>query len=97
MNHDHEHPGGSQPGMQPPVQPVQDRRALYVRGGLTVLIIISVIYLLTNHWLHVLDALPYVFLVGMMAMHMGGHGGHGGHGGGASAAGTAERSAGNDN
>ncbi|MFB9653470.1 DUF2933 domain-containing protein [Pseudarthrobacter oxydans] len=80
MNHDHQHPGGSRPGMQPPVQPAPDRRALYLRGALTVLIIIAVFYLLTNHWVHVLDALPYFFVVGMMAMHLFGHGGHGGGG-----------------
>lgn len=68
---------------------------MYVRGGLTVLIIIAVIYLLNSHWLHVLDALPYVFVVGMLAMHLFGHGGHGGHGD--SHDGTAGRSAGNGN
>ncbi|MEV8085501.1 DUF2933 domain-containing protein [Pseudarthrobacter oxydans] len=98
MNHDHHHSGGNQPGTPPPAQPVQDRRALYLRGGLTVLIIIAVFYLLTNHWLHVLDALPYIFVVGMMAMHLFGHGGHGGHGGHeGSVGGTAGRSPGNGN
>lgn len=98
MRHDHHHLGGNQPGTPPPVQPVQDRMALYLRGGLTVLIIIAVFYLLTNHWLHVLDALPYIFVVGMMAMHLFGHGGHGGHGGHeGSVGGTAGRSPGNGN
>ncbi|WP_346958314.1 DUF2933 domain-containing protein [uncultured Arthrobacter sp.] len=94
MNHDHQHTGGSHPEQQPPVPPVQDPKDLYLRGGLTVLIIIAVIYLLTSHWLHVLDALPYVFVVGMLGMHLFGHGGHGGHGG---HDGTAERRAGNGN
>lgn len=102
MNHAHGYPGGSQPEPSPPIRPAPDPRALLIRGGLTVLIIIAVIYLLTNHWLHLLDALPYVFVVGMLAMHMFGHGGHGGHGGshgghGGSHGGTAERSAGNGN
>ncbi|MEV8183858.1 DUF2933 domain-containing protein [Specibacter sp. NPDC078692] len=62
------------------MHPVPDRRALLIRGGLTVLIIVAVIYLLTSHWLHLLDALPYLFVAGMLGMHLFGHGGHGGHG-----------------
>jgi hypothetical protein len=47
-----------------------------------VAVVAAVVYLLTNHWVHVLDALPYVFVVAMLGMHLFGHGGHGGHGGG---------------
>ncbi|WP_264670457.1 DUF2933 domain-containing protein [Arthrobacter sp. VKM Ac-2550] len=79
MNHN-EHPAGHRPGPPPPQQPGPDRRALSVRAGLAFLIVIAVIYLLTSHWLHVLDALPYVLVVGMLGMHLFGHGGHGGHG-----------------
>ncbi|NOJ60949.1 DUF2933 domain-containing protein [Arthrobacter sp. 260] len=97
MNHDG-HPATYEPGTRPPIQPVQADRALYLRVGLTVLIIITVIYLLTSHWLHVLDALPYVLVVGMLVMHLGGHGGHGGsHGGhGSSHDETAGQRLGND-
>ena len=45
---------------------------------LAVLVAVSLVYLITNHWLHVLDALPYVLIIAMFVMHMGGHGGHGG-------------------
>lgn len=47
---------------------------------LAVLVAISLVYLISNHWLHVLDALPYVLVIAMLVMHMGGHGGHN-HGG----------------
>jgi uncharacterized membrane protein YgcG len=60
-----------------------------VAGTIAVLVLALVVYLVSFHWLHVLDALPYVFVAGMMAMHLfgHGHGGHGGHGGGAGNAG----------
>lgn len=48
---------------------------------LTVLIAVAAVYLITNHWLHILDALPYLGVVLMMGMHLFMHGGHGGHGG----------------
>ncbi|WP_197515736.1 DUF2933 domain-containing protein [Arthrobacter sp. U41] len=48
---------------------------------LTVLIAGAAVYLITNHWLHILDALPYLGVVLMMGMHLFMHGGHGGHGG----------------
>lgn len=47
---------------------------------LTVLIAAAAVYLVTNHWLHILDALPYLWVVLMMSMHLFMHGGHGGHG-----------------
>ncbi|VEH41173.1 Protein of uncharacterised function (DUF2933) [Kocuria rosea] len=52
-----------------------------VRLGILVVVLAIVIYLLTAHWLHVADALPYVFVAAMLVMHLFGHGGHGGHGG----------------
>lgn len=45
---------------------------------LTVLIAAAAVYLITNHWLHILDALPYLGVVLMMGMHLFMHGGHGG-------------------
>ena len=53
----------------------------WVQGLLTVLIAVVAVYLVTNHWLHILDALPYLWVVLMMSMHLFMHGGHGGHGG----------------
>ncbi|MCP8999424.1 DUF2933 domain-containing protein [Pseudarthrobacter sp. RMG13] len=52
----------------------------WVQGLLTVLIAAAAVYLITNHWLHILDALPYLWVVLMMSMHLFMHGGHGGHG-----------------
>lgn len=58
----------------------------WTQGLLTVLIAAAAVYLISNHWLHILDALPYLGVVLMMGMHLfmhGGHShdGHGGHGG----------------
>ncbi|WP_458040511.1 MULTISPECIES: DUF2933 domain-containing protein [Bacteria] len=39
-----------------------------------------IIYLVVDHWPHVLAALPYVGIVALVAMHLFGHGGHGGRG-----------------
>jgi hypothetical protein len=44
-------------------------------AGLT---IPTVFYLITRHHIHVIDALPYLFIGAMLFMHLG----HGGHGGG---------------
>ncbi|MCO4239752.1 DUF2933 domain-containing protein [Pseudarthrobacter raffinosi] len=52
----------------------------WTQGLLTVLIAAAAIYLITNHWLHVLDGLPYLGVVLVMSLRMFGHGGHGGHG-----------------
>ncbi|TQN33707.1 MULTISPECIES: DUF2933 domain-containing protein [Kocuria] len=57
------------------------RQKARLRAGVVILVIGSVIYLLTNHWVHVLDSLPYVFGAAMLVMHLFGHGGHGGHSG----------------
>lgn len=46
-----------------------------------VLIVMAAVYLITNHRLHVLDALPYLGVVLVMSLCMFGHGSHGGHGG----------------
>jgi uncharacterized membrane protein YgcG len=51
-----------------------------MQGLLTVLVAAAAVYLVTNHWLHILDALPYLWVVLMMSMHLFMHGGHGGHG-----------------
>lgn len=48
---------------------------------LIVLIAAAAVYLMTNHWLHILDALPYLGVVLVMSLCMFGHGSHGGHGG----------------
>ncbi|TQJ67640.1 DUF2933 family protein [Arthrobacter sp. SLBN-100] len=55
----------------------------WTQGLLTVLIAAAAVYLISNHWLHVLDALPYLGVVLVMSLCMFGHGGHGhgGHGG----------------
>ncbi|TQJ38127.1 DUF2933 family protein [Arthrobacter sp. SLBN-112] len=55
----------------------------WTQGLLTVLIAVAAVYLISNHWLHVLDALPYLGVVLVMGFCMFGHGGHGhgGHGG----------------
>ena len=52
----------------------------WTQGLLTVLVAAAAVYLVTNHWLHILDALPYLWVVLMMSMHLFMHGGHGGHG-----------------
>lgn len=52
----------------------------WMQALLTVLIAGAAVYLITNHWLHILDALPYLGVVLMMGMHLFMHGGHGGHG-----------------
>ncbi|MFY9633994.1 MAG: DUF2933 domain-containing protein [Cellulosimicrobium cellulans] len=52
---------------------------------LIVLIAAAAVYLITNHWLHILDSFPYLGVVLVMGFCMFGHGGHGGshqgHGG----------------
>lgn len=47
---------------------------------LTVLIAGAAGCLISNHWQHILDPLPYLGVVLMMGMHLFMHGGHGGHG-----------------
>jgi hypothetical protein len=91
VNHDHQHPDQSA-GTPVPEGKSLGRRPLNFGpgpGGITLrrtlivlAVAVAVIYLLTSHWVHVLDALPYIFVVGMLGMHLFGHGGHGGHGGG---------------
>jgi hypothetical protein len=58
-----------------------DLRNPFIEGAVIVLIAAAALYLITNHWLHILDALPYVWVAFMMGMHLFMHGGHGGHGG----------------
>lgn len=47
---------------------------------LTVLVAAVAVYMISSHWLHILDALPYLGVVLMMGMHLFMHGSHGGHG-----------------
>lgn len=47
---------------------------------LGVIVVIILFYLLTHHKTHVLDVLPYILILAMILMHVGGHGGHN-HGG----------------
>lgn len=60
--------------------PGRVRPGPWTQGLLTVLIAAAAFYLISNHWLHVLDALPYLGVVLVMSFCMFGHGGHGGHG-----------------
>ncbi|MET3141348.1 UNVERIFIED_ORG: hypothetical protein ABIB19_000202 [Arthrobacter sp. UYEF10] len=53
----------------------------WTQALLTVLIAAAAVYLISNHWLHVLDALPYLGVVLMMGMYLFMHGGNSGHGG----------------
>ncbi|GAB5079079.1 DUF2933 domain-containing protein [Arthrobacter sp. AD-310] len=64
-------------------RPVDPGRPLtpLVQGVLLIAIGAAGVYLVTSHWLHILDALPYLGVVLMMGMHLFMHGGHGGHGG----------------
>lgn len=60
-----------------------DLRNPFIGGAVIILIAAAALYLITNHWLHILDALPYLWVVLMLGMHLfmhGGHG-HGSHGG----------------
>ena len=52
----------------------------WAAGILIVAAIALTVYLIAFHWLHLLDALPYVLGIGFMGLCMFGHG-HGGHGG----------------
>lgn len=52
----------------------------WTQALLTVLVAAAAVYLISNHWLHVLDALLYLGVVLVMSSCMFGHGGHGGHG-----------------
>lgn len=61
--------------------PGRIRPGPWTQGLLTVLIAVAAVYLVTTHWLHILDALPYLWVVLMLSMHLFMHGGHGGHGG----------------
>ncbi|MHA7221754.1 DUF2933 domain-containing protein [Arthrobacter sp. RHLT1-20] len=50
----------------------------WTQALLFVLIAAATVYLISNHWLHILDALPYLGVILMMGMHLFMHGGHGG-------------------
>lgn len=56
-------------------------RTRYILIGL---LVISGVYLVTNHGEHIAPYLPFTFLLGCFFMHLfmhGSHGSHGGHGG----------------
>lgn len=67
----------SDPQQLPPPRPSRP----WTQALLSVFIAAAAVYLIANHWLHVLDALPYLGVVLMMGMHLFMHGRHGGHGG----------------
>ena len=71
-------PGSHRPPLPQPVRgPFQPR----TQTLLIVLMAVAAVYLITNHWLHILDSLPYLGAVLVMSLCMFGHGSHGGHGG----------------
>lgn len=45
--------------------------------ALAVIVGIILFYLLTHHKTHVFEVLPYILILAMILMHIGGHGGHG--------------------
>lgn len=51
------------------------------KGAVAMLSIIVGVYLLREHWGHVLGVAPYALLLACPLMHLFMHGGHGGHGG----------------
>ncbi|MFD5277645.1 DUF2933 domain-containing protein [Pseudarthrobacter sp. NPDC058362] len=71
------------PGSRRPEPPVPERGPFqtWTQTLLTVLIAAAALYLISNHWLHILDSLPYVGVVLVMSLCMFGHGGHSGDGG----------------
>lgn len=72
----------SLPGSRRPLPPGSARGPLrpWTQTLLIVLIAVAAVYLITNHWLHILDSLPYLGVVLVMSLCMFGHGSHGGHG-----------------
>ncbi|GFZ93864.1 DUF2933 domain-containing protein [Nesterenkonia alkaliphila] len=50
---------------------------IYAWGVVALALIGIIIYLLVDHWPHVVAALPYLGIIAMMLMHIFGHGGHG--------------------
>lgn len=73
----------SLPGSRRPVPPGSVRGPFqpWTQTLLIVLTAVAGVYLITNHWLHILDSLPYLGVVLVMSLCMFGHGSHGGHGG----------------
>jgi hypothetical protein len=65
---------GSPSGQQQFPRPWPSRR--WAQTLLIVLVAVATAYLISNHWLHILDALPYLGVVLMMGMHLFMHGGH---------------------
>ncbi|GHD46160.1 DUF2933 domain-containing protein [Mycetocola manganoxydans] len=60
-------------------------RAARVPASMWIILALAVagiaVYLMVDHWPHVLAAVPYLGIVAVVAMHVFGHGGHGGSGG----------------
>ncbi len=57
----------------------EGRMPLYGWGIIALSVVGIGIYLVVDHWPHVLAALPYLGIIAIVTMHMFGHGGHGGH------------------
>ena len=61
-----------------PDHPRKGRGPLYALVIIALSVIGIAVYLLIDHWPHVLAALPYLGIIAVAAMHLFGHGGHGG-------------------
>lgn len=70
----HQHPAdGESPGPRR-----KGRMPLYAWLIIALSVIGIAIYLVVDHWPHVLAALPYLGIIAVAAMHLFGHRGHGG-------------------
>jgi len=52
-----------------------------IRRVLIGLLVVVGLYLVVDHGQHIAPYFPFVFLLGMLFMHLFGHGGHGDHSG----------------
>ena len=77
-----ERPHGEHSGTEPEAGREPAQQAAGSRVSLWIILALAVIgiavYLLVDHWPHVLAALPYLAIVAIVAMHLFGHRGHGG-------------------
>lgn len=78
MNHDHDQRGAGQTGQ---TGQTSFWRSLFA-VGLLFFGAVSLYFLLSEHWAHFLDALPYVLLLSCPLMHVFMHNDHRGHGDG---------------
>lgn len=61
------------------LSPLRKRRIPVYASLIIALSVIGIaIYLVFDHWPHILAALPYLGIIAVAAMHLFGHGGHGG-------------------